>query len=618
MSVLADGSPVTNSSPVAALGAHHDGSAQYVPEGTPARGDVVPVRVRVPSGTGVDSVYLRVLRDAEPAFIPAVSDGVDGDEEWFTAEVPVHNPVTSYRVLLSRGGAGYSWLNGTGEYFRDVADQHDFRLTTFDPGPDWALDSVVYQVFPDRYATSGTSRSVPDWALPAGWDDEVIHIGPDTPHQFFGGDLDGIAQHLDHLVDLGATVLYLTPVFPAKSNHRYNASSFAHVDPLLGGDEALVRLSREVHARGLRIIGDLTTNHSGDDHPWFATALSSPEAPERRFYYVADDGSYAAWLGIETLPKFDLESPTLRERMFGLEDSTVARWLREPFDLDGWRIDVANMTGRYGLHDHANTVAREIRATMDAVKPGSALLAEHCHDGSGDLLGDGWQGTMNYAGFTRPVWSWLTSADNGLTFLGMPVGVPRRSGTATAITMRDFAASVPWKVANRHWNLLSSHDTPRIRTVTGDPELVRVGVALQMTYLGAPMIFSGEELGFEGRNGEDARRTIPWHRRSEWDTETFGTFRDLIGIRNAHPALRRGGLRWVIARDDALGYLRETADERILVLVARSPWSGALLPASLLRGNQAETLYGGSDIGVVGGALVIPGSGPNVGIWRLS
>src|SRR5664279_993262 len=112
---------------------------------------------------------------------------------------------------------------------------------------------------------------------------------------------------------------------------------------------------------------------------------------------------------------------------------------------------------------------------------------------------------MNYAGFTRPVWSWLTSADNGLTFLGMPVGVPRRSGTATAITMRDFAASVPWKVANR---LLSSHDTPRIRTVTGDPELVRVGVALQMTYLGAPMIFSGEEPGFEGRNGEDARRPI--------------------------------------------------------------------------------------------------------------
>ena len=192
------------------------------------------------------------------------------------------------------------------------------------------------------------------------------------------------------------------------------------------------------------------------------------------------------------LPKFDLESPTLRERTFGRDDSTVARWLREPYDLDGRRIDVANMTGRWGQHDHANTVAREIRATMDAVKPGSALLAEQCHDASGDLLGDGWQGTQNYAGFSRPVWSWLTSADNGLTFLGMPVGVARRSGAATATTMRDFAASVPWKVANRQWTLLGSHDTPRIRTVTGDREPVRIGVALQMTYRGAPMIFSGE------------------------------------------------------------------------------------------------------------------------------
>ena len=121
-----------------------------------------------PSGTGVESVHLRVLRDAEPALIPAVRDGVVDHEEWFTAEISVHNSVTSYRVLLSRGVAGYSWLNGTGEYFRDVADHHDFGLTTFDPGPDWALDSVVYQVFPDRFASSRAQRPLPDWALRPG------------------------------------------------------------------------------------------------------------------------------------------------------------------------------------------------------------------------------------------------------------------------------------------------------------------------------------------------------------------------------------------------------------------------------------------------------------------
>ncbi len=183
--------------------------------------------------------------------------------------MPVHNPITNYRVLVDRGAAGSSWLNGTGEHFRDVTDQHDFRLTVHHPGPDWALDATVYQIFPDRFASTGP-KDLPEWALAAQWSDEVIHTGPRTPLQVFGGDLDGIVAHIDHVADLGATTVYLTPFFPARSNHRYNATSFDRVDPLLGGDEAFVRLSRAVHTRGMRLIGDLTSNHSGDDHEWFA------------------------------------------------------------------------------------------------------------------------------------------------------------------------------------------------------------------------------------------------------------------------------------------------------------------------------------------------------------
>ena len=225
---------------------------------------------------------------------------------------------------------------------------------------------------------------------------------------------------------------------------------------------------------------------------------------------------------------------------------------------------------------------------------------------------------MNYAGFTRPVWSWLTASDNGLGFLGMPVGVPRRPGMATMSTMRDFAASVPWKVACRNWNLLGSHDTPRIRTVTGSRELVTVGVGLLMTYVGSPMIFAGEELGYEGVDGEDSRRPIQWQRRAGWDDETFTVFKDLIAVRSAHPALRRGGLRWLIALDDALGYLRETENERILVVASRAPWSGALLPAALCGDSAPQTLYGGVDLRIACGAVVVPGEGPGIGIWRLA
>ncbi len=455
---------------------HHDGSELYVPSGTPQLGDRVPVRIRVPAASGVSSVMVRVVQDAEPRWVQAVPDGTDPLSEepdtadrFFVAEIPVHNPVTSYRLMALRAGSrGPSWVNGAGEFDRDVTDQHDFRLTVFDPGPDWALDAVVYQIFPDRFASTGP-KDLPEWASAAQWSDPVIHRGARASTQLYGGDLDGITARLDHIAGLGATTVYLTPIFPARSNHRYNATSFARVDPLLGGDAALARLAAAVHERGMRLIGDLTSNHSGDDHEWFLTARQDPRAPERGYYYLNDDGSYVDWMGFPSLPKLNMASEPLRDIMFGTGDSVVARWLRPPYELDGWRIDVANMTGRNGPHDDTAAVARLMRSTLDAVRPGSALIAEHCHDASGDLTGDGWQGTMNYSGFTRPVWSFLTSGDNGLdTFLGVPAPVPSRGGAKIVATMRDFAASVAWKVAARQWNLVASHDTPRFATVTAD------------------------------------------------------------------------------------------------------------------------------------------------------
>ena len=155
------------------------------------------------------------------------------------------------------------------------------------PPPSWALDAVVYQIFPDRFARSAAAdgRSLPEWAVPCDWDAPVVGRGPETPYQFYGGDLDGIVDRLDHIESLGANTVYLTPIFPARSNHRYDASSFAHVDPLLGGDEALARLSAAARGRGMRLLGDLTTNHCGSAHPWFLAAAGADDASEREMFY---------------------------------------------------------------------------------------------------------------------------------------------------------------------------------------------------------------------------------------------------------------------------------------------------------------------------------------------
>ncbi|MFL6021797.1 MAG: alpha-amylase family glycosyl hydrolase, partial [Marmoricola sp.] len=235
---------------------HHDGSPLYrKPERGPL-GSRIQVRVRTSNHLHPDSVWLRTVEDGEPFFAACAVERVDDDSTWWVGTVTVHNPVQRYRFLVTYGET-FVWLNQAGVFDRDVTDAHDFTVSSYEPAPDWGRDGVVYQVFPDRFARSRAAddRPIPDWAVPAQWGEAPIHVGPHTPLQFYGGDLDGITEHLDHIVGLGATTLYLTPVFPGESNHRYNASTFDEVDPLLGGDEAYRRLIDAAHERGLRVLG---------------------------------------------------------------------------------------------------------------------------------------------------------------------------------------------------------------------------------------------------------------------------------------------------------------------------------------------------------------------------
>ncbi len=589
------------------LDPHHDGSPLYVENQSPALGDVVGVRVFVPNGTdgrpAADTVVVRSVRDGEPSMTPAEVETVDDAGTWWRAPLLVHNPVTTYRFLLSGTEHPYRWLNAEGVHDRDVTDAGDFRLTTEQRLPDWVGEHVGYQVFPDRFArTPGDNATnglppgpVPEWAQPAAWDDDVVHRGPDVPYQWFGGTLDGVAAHLDHLEELGAGLLYLTPFFEARSNHRYDAASFDHVDPALGGDEALERLLDTAHSLGLRVVGDITTNHTGETHPWFLRALEDPDSEERGFYRFFDDGRYESWLGVASLPKLDHAAQGLRDRLYEGPRSVIGRWLDR--GLDGWRVDVANMTGRLGADDLAHGVARAIRATIAATRPDAWLLAEHGHDASLDLRGDGWHGTMDYAGFTRPVWAWLNGSDiqpHGLQFLGVPVDIPVLPASSVVRTMREVHSSAPWSSWTGSTLHLDSHDTPRFRTVAGggtsgwvdaegtgrDRHLL--GVALQMTLPGVPVVFMGDELGLTGTDGEHSRTPFPWARRDEWDEPTLAAYRDWITLRSELPALKRGGLRWVHAGDDSMTFLREHPEQRVLVHVARAEHEPVDLPLTAL------------------------------------
>jgi alpha-glucosidase len=430
------------------------------------------------------------------------------------------------------------------------------------------------------------------------WDRLPEGRGPNTSREWFGGDLPGIERRLDHIVDLGANVIYLTPFFPAGSTHRYDASSFDRVDALLGGDDALASLVRAAHGRGVKLVGDLTMNHCGVTHDWFERAASDRSSPERKFFYFDESflHGYATWVGVRTLPTLDWRSEELQSRMHAI----LRRWLDA--GLDGWRIDVANMVGRHRDIDLNHHVAAWTRKIVD----GSLLLAEHGHDFRPDLDGTGWHGTMNYAGFLRPAWWWLRG-DHVTEDVFSSAPSPRYSGIEMTSVMSAFRAGVPWGATLNSWTLLDSHDTARFRSVAASPAHHLVGLGLQFTTPGVPMLFAGDEIGLEGDWGEDARRTMPWDSPDTWDRALLETTRQLAALRRSSDALSRGGIRYLHVSDDAVAYVRETRSERLLCLAARASHDPITAPYA-----ELETLYG-SD--ALDGAL--PAEGPAFHIWRI-
>jgi alpha-glucosidase len=570
---------------------HHDGSELYVLETPDELGGDATVRIRTRTGEA-DRVLLRYSRDGEPRTTAAVVDDERDGETWWRATFPVTNPATRYRWLLAGGEAGYAWVNGLGAFPHEVPSGDDYVMTPGPGGPAWHLESVVYQIYPDRFASSGAERTPPEWAVRRGWD-ELPSKGRASGTDWFGGDLPGVEQHLDHVEAVGATAIYMTPIFPATSTHRYDATTFDHVDPLLGGDEAFASLARACERRGLRLIGDLTLNHVGYRHEWFQAA-QDPHATERGFFYFDESlpNGYEAWLGVPSLPKLDWRNDELRARM----GAVVRKYIDA--GLSGWRIDVANMTGRFRALELNHDVARFVRSASDGL-----LIAEHMHDYRGDLDGTGWHGVMNYAGFMRPTWWWLRSAEfDEDVFTQAPA--PLYTGAQMVDAIRRFRAAVPWDATLHSWTLLDSHDTARFRTVSGSRERQLVGVGLQMTTPGVPKVYAGDELGMEGRWGEDARRPIQWGNTPD---DLTGAYAALARLRRTSPALIHGGIRYVHVSADAVAYLRETRDETLLCLAARADHDPITTPFAKL-----ETLYGDD---ASNGTL--PSHGPAFHTWRV-
>ena len=574
------------------LRAHHDGSDLYISNAAPKIGEKVEIKVRIPKSDKPEKVLIRFFEDGEPRVRELRKVKGSKVESWWSVWIEIANTLTNYRFMLV-DKKGYRWLNGVGIFNHDVTDREDFQIVAKPAYPRWLRNTIFYQIFPDRFATSGRKRELPEWAKARQWNDRPNGKGSGASQDFYGGDFEGIQSKLPHLKKLGVNAIYFTPIFPARSNHRYDASSFDEVDPLLGGDKAFLDYLEAARSYGIRTMIDLTTNHCGAAHRWFIKARKSKRSAERGFFYWFDGGGYASWWGVPSLPKLNYSSKKLRELMYEGKNSVVKKWLSEPYKVDGWRIDVGNMTGIIGEHDINREVAEGIRRAVDEANPNAWLVAENADHSPTDLDGDTWHGTMNYNGFARPLVNFFYDPRVDMpNFSQFPVPNPVFDGYGTFAVMQSFAAGIPWRSLAASMVLLDSHDTARIRTIVNrNIEKHLAAVTVQMTYPGVPSILYGDEVGIEGYWGEDSRRTIDWERPELWHNDLFDGYQELIDIRKNSDALCNGGLRWVYVDDDAFAYLRESQRESVLVFASRK---GGTHTISLKEFGYSidQTLYG--------------------------
>ena len=595
---------------------HHDGSDLYVSNSSPKLGDVVTLKVRVPSSYKFTDAYLRVYEDAEPRTFKLEQKSKSKYEKWLQAKVTITNIHTIYRFVFV-GEGKYEWLNANGLFDHDVHSNSDFQIVATPKNPQWISKSVFYQIFPDRFAKSGKVNIVPDWAYPREWNLPPRGRSKFTGQELYGGDLYGVEDKLDYLNDLGVNGIYLTPIFPSRSNHRYDATTFDEVDPILGGDKAFKSLIKSAKKKKMRILGDLTSNHCGVGHQWLVKAKSDKKSKERSYFYwdKSIKWGYVGWFGLESLPKLNYASKELRKAVYEGKNSIVKKWISPQYGMAGWRIDVGNMTGVQGAENHHVEVMQGIRAAMQETDPDSWLVAENGDFVASDLNGLGWQGAMNYQGFMRPFWNWMNKNPE-ITggFQGLPFALPKINGKQLVASMKEFNASIPWRSLTASMLILDSHDTARFRTVClNDRKAHLAAMTMMLTYPGVPTIFAGDEIGLEGSWGEDSRRTINWDDRSGWDLEFHASVKELISLRKNRHAFSDGGLRWVAIEEDYLAYLRESTKESVLVFISRT---GVKADIDLKQFGYSvdKTLFGEP---AKGASISIKSKSATQGVWLL-
>lgn len=413
--------------------------------------------------------------------------------------------------------------------------------------PQWAKETVWYQIFPERFA-NGDKTNDPIGTLP--WGSKA----PDRD-DFFGGDLQGVIDHLDYLVDLGINGIYFCPIFEAMSNHKYDTIDYFAVDPSFGDEQLLKELIEKAHQKGIKIMLDAVFNHIGSDSPQWQDVIKHGEQSIYKdwfhihsfpvdTYHLTDIPETAENLPYDTfaftpfMPKLNTANPEVQKYLLDI----AAYWVKE-FDIDGWRLDVANEVDHHFW--------KMFHETVTTIKPDIYILGEIWHSSQAWLQGDEFHAVMNYA-FTDSIKDYFVKQ--------------KISASQMVSGMNHQQMLYQDQVNEGAFNLLDSHDTARILTLCeGNKDLMKSVMTFMFLQKGAPCIYYGTEIGLTGKDDPDCRKCMIWD-EDQQDQELYGFIKELIYLRKRlSEILIQGAICWEFIDDskDVIHFSRELNGQKI-------------------------------------------------------
>lgn len=522
---------------------------------------------------------------------------------------------------------------GASEHF---SEEWEFEFTPGFKTPDWAKGAVMYQIMVDRFNNGDKSNDV--------MTNEYAYIGRgvskvenwmeppavDGTRQFYGGDLQGVIDKLEYLEKLGVEVIYFNPIFVSPSNHKYDTQDYDYIDPHFGkivndngkllkdGDnnnehaqrykvrttdlanleasnKLFVELVEKAHAHGIKIIIDGVFNHCGSFNKWMdkekfytknknykSGAYISKDSPYNLYFKFLEDrwpdnNSFEGWWGFDTLPKLNYEGS---KELCDYIIEVGKKWVSPPYNVDGWRLDVAADLGHSQEFNHE--FWKKFRKAVKEANPEAIILAEHYGDANSWLQGDQWDTIMNYDGFMDPVTWFLTGVDKHSD--NSNPGMRGDAGTFK-LTMQYQMSRMQNQSLLVAMNELSNHDHSRFLTRTNrmvgrvgtagtaaasqdiDEAIFKQGVVMQMTLPGAPTLYYGDEAGVCGWTDPDNRRTYPWGHEN---FEILEFYREAIAIHRQHKVFKTGSYKPLVEQRDLLCYGRFDMDNAAFVAINTS------------------------------------------------